>query len=74
MKEYIINVAQIEELQMTADMKELDKIFDRSKQTIVNGAAVLLVRSTVNGFAEKFDELTTLAALQEYKDGVYKYL
>lgn len=74
MKEYIINVTHIEELQTISNIKELDKIFARAKSTIVNGEPVLLVRKQANGLTEKFDELTTLDALKEYKDGVYKYL
>jgi hypothetical protein len=74
MKEYVINVTHIEELQTISNIKELDKIFARAKSTIVNGEPVLLVRKQANGLTEKFDELTTLDALKEYKDGVYKYL
>ncbi|MGN6163997.1 MAG: hypothetical protein ACTHOF_05580 [Flavisolibacter sp.] len=74
MKEYVINVTQIEELQMISNVKELDKIFERAKSTIVNGEPVLLVRRQANGATEKFDELTTLDALSEYKNSVYKYL
>lgn len=74
MKEYVINVTHIEELQTISNIKELDKIFARAKSTIVNGEPVLLVRKQTSGLTEKFDELTTLDALKEYKDGVYKYL
>jgi len=74
MKEYVINVTHIEELQTIGNINELDKIFVRAKSTIVNGESVLLVRKQANGLTEKFDELTTLDALKEYKDGVYKYL
>lgn len=74
MQEYIIEATQIEELQTINDRKELDKIFDRAKQTIVNGESVLLVRKQYNGSQEKFDELTTLDELGEYKEQVYKYL
>jgi hypothetical protein len=74
MKEYVINVTHIEELQTISNIKELDKIFARAKSTIVNGEPVLLVRKQASGLTEKFDELTTLDALKEYKDGVYKYL
>jgi len=74
MKEYVINVTHIEELQTISNINELDKIFARAKSAIVNGESVLLVRKQANGLTEKFDELTTLDALKEYKDGVYKYL
>ncbi|MGN6401261.1 MAG: hypothetical protein ACTHMD_12450 [Flavisolibacter sp.] len=74
MKEYVINVTQIEELQMISNIKELDQIFEKAKSTIVNGEPVLLVRRQANGVTQKFDELTTLDTLSEYKNSVYKYL
>lgn len=74
MEDYVINVSNIEELQTINNIKELDKIFDKAKKTIVNGAAVLLVRKQMNGPASKFDELTTLTELDDYKNRVYKYL
>jgi len=73
MQEYIIDITQIEELQTISNRNELDKIFGRAKQTIVNGEAVLMVRSK-NNSSEKFDELTTLEELNEFKTRVYKYL
>ena len=74
MKEYVINVTQIEELQMISNIKELDQIFEKAKSTNVNGEPVLLVRRQANGVTQKFDELTTLDTLSEYKNSVYKYL
>jgi hypothetical protein len=74
MQEYKIDVTQIEALQNTSNTNALDKIFTRAKSTIVNGEKVVLERREANGRTEKFDELTTLEALDEYKRSVYKYL
>ena len=74
MQEYKIDVTLIEELQNTSNTHALDKIFTRAKSTIVNGEKVLLERREANGRTEKFDELTTLEALDDYKRTVYKYL
>lgn len=74
MRDYEINVAQIEELQTIKDTDSLDQIFERAYKTVVGGAAVVLLRRNGGGKAEKFDELTTEADLNEYKKRVYKYL
>lgn len=74
MQEYIIDASHIEELQTISNRDELDKIFGRAKQTIVNGESVILVRKQLNGKQEKYDELTTLDELSDYKNRVYKYL
>ncbi len=74
MQEYTINVAQIEELQMIKNTTALDRIFRDAKETLVNGETVLLARKQRNGTLEKFDELTTLEDLKQYKKSVYKYL
>jgi hypothetical protein len=74
MQEYKIDVGNIEELQTIKNLGELDRIFDRAKQTIVNGESVLLMRRQIGGASEKFDELTTLEELADYKNKVYKYL
>lgn len=74
MQEYKIDVTQIEALQNTSNTNALDKIFTRAKSTIVNGEKVVLERREANGRTEKFDELTTLEVLDEYKRSVYKYL
>jgi DNA-binding LytR/AlgR family response regulator len=74
MQDYIINVSKIEELQNLSDTAELEKIFDRAKSTIVNGEKVVKVRKDKNGKSEKFDELTTLEDLQQYRKQVFKYL
>lgn len=69
MQEYVINVAEIEELQTIRNTGELEKIFERAKSTIVNGERVILVRRK-----EKFDELTTEEDLEKYREHVFKYL
>ncbi|MGZ3850601.1 MAG: hypothetical protein ACXVMS_01940 [Flavisolibacter sp.] len=74
MKEYVIDVALIEELQATNNVNELDLIFERAKKTIVNGVPVFLVRRLKTGTPEKFEELTTLPDLEEYKKRVFRYL
>ncbi len=74
MQDYIINVNDIEEWQTINNMIELERVFDRAKQAIVNGKSVLLTRRQHSGNIEKFDELRTLDELTDYKDRVYKYL
>ncbi len=74
MQEYIIEASHIEELQTISNRDELDKVFERAKQTIVNGESVILVRKQLNGKQEKYDELTTLDELSDYRKRVYKYL
>jgi hypothetical protein len=74
MKEYIINVAQIEEWQTIKNIDALEQTFTRAKSTIVNGENVILVRKYADGRQEKFDELTNLEDLDKYKRTVFKYL
>jgi hypothetical protein len=74
MNEYVVDVSKIEELQVLADTAELEKIFNKARSTIVNGEKLILVRKTGKGPAEKFDEISTLADLQQYKKTVFKYL
>lgn len=74
MKDYTINVTQIEELQTISNKDELENIFARAKSAIVNGAKVILVRKEASGKASKFDEMDTLETLQIYRQRVFKYL
>ena len=74
MREYVIDVAKIEELQTLNDRNELEKIFSKAQSTIVNGENVILVRKGRNGSSQKFDELSTLEDLTRYKKTVFKYL
>ena len=74
LREYSINMTEIEELQMINDSLRLEQIFDRAKSTIVQGGVVNLVRKHNNGLESKFDELSTEVDLQKFKDSVFKYL
>ena len=74
MGDYVINVTQIEDLQTTQNVDELQRIFKKAKSAIVNGEQVLLVRKYKDGRSEKFDELSTLEDLELYRKTVFKYL
>ena len=74
MREYVIDVSRIEELQNLKDTNELEKIFSRARSTIVNGEIVMLVRKDKSGTAQKFDEFSTLEDLDRYRKSVFKYL
>jgi hypothetical protein len=74
MRDYVIEVSRIEELQTLNDKDELEKIFFKAQSTIVNGEIVILVRKDKQGSAQKFDELSTLDDLDRYKKSVFKYL
>lgn len=74
MKEYVIDVSKIEELQNLNDKNELEKIFFKAQSTIVNGENVILVRKDKKGSSQKFDEFSTLEDLSRYKKTVFKYL
>jgi hypothetical protein len=74
MREYVIDVSGIEELQTLNDKNELENIFSRAKSTIVNGEKVLLVRKDKRGKNEKFDEINTEDELEQYRQRVFKYL
>jgi hypothetical protein len=74
MQELIISVGKIEELQMLNDKPALDAIFYKAKTTIVNGEKVALIRESRNGEKYRFDEISTLTDLEEYKNNVYKYV
>lgn len=74
MREYVIDVSRIEELQTLNDKDELETIFSRAKSTIVNGEKVLLVRKEKDGKRQKFDEMSTEDELEQYKQRVFRYL
>jgi hypothetical protein len=74
MREYVIDVAKIEELQTLNDTHELETIFFRAKTTIVNGEKVILVRKDKKGSSQKFDEFSILEDLDRYRKSVFKYL
>jgi len=74
MREYVIDVTKIEELQNLNDKDELGTIFYRANSTIVNGEKVILIRKNKNGGSEKFDEITTQEDLEHFRKRVFKYL
>ncbi len=74
MNEFEINVTEVEELQMTKSIADLEQIFLKSKSIIVQGETVALVRKNTDGSTYKFEELTTEADLDNYKQTVFKYL
>lgn len=74
MPEYTINVSEIEELQMIKDVTQLEQQFTRAHSTIVQGGTVILCRQNADGSTYNFDELTTEADLETYKESVFKYL
>jgi len=74
MAEYIIYVGQIEELQMLNDRQALDAIFRKAQSAVVGGEVVALVRKTSSGQEYRFEEISTLEDLNEYKKNVYKYV
>lgn len=74
MPEYLINVNEVEDLQMTSSSVELEQIFTRAKSTVIQGGTVILTRKYSDGRVENFDELTTEADLEEYRQAVFKYL
>lgn len=73
-REFMIDVANIEELQMINDTSVLDKIFAMAKSTIIQGGMVILARVSKTGVAERFDDISTEADLGIYKQTVFKYL
>ena len=74
MADFTINVTMIEELQMTGNTHELDKIFWKARVTVIGGEKILLVRKMANGTMYQFDEISTEDGLEDYKKQVYKYL
>lgn len=74
MNEFIISVNKIEELQMLNDRPALDALFFKAKTTIVNGEKVALIREGRSGEKYRFEEISTLSDLEDYKKNVYKYV
>lgn len=73
MKDFVIDVAQVEEWQILNNTHELEKMFAKAQSAIVNGAKVLFLRKA-SGKTEKFDEMDNLDDLEKYKETVLKYL
>lgn len=74
MAEYTINVSDVEDLQMVGDLVELNQMFAKAQSTVVQGGTVVLIRRTPDGSIYQFDEITTEADVQNYKETVFKYL
>ncbi|MGV3529305.1 MAG: hypothetical protein ACO1OO_10455 [Flavisolibacter sp.] len=74
MEDYKINVSKVEELQTLNDRDALDKIFERAKSAVVNGAKVLLMRKGFASSAEPFQEIDTLEDLETYRSTVFRYV
>lgn len=74
MREYVIDVFKIEELQTLNDTTELENIFLKAKSTIVNGEKVMLARKNKTGISEKFDAMSTEDELEKYRERVFRYL
>lgn len=74
MAEYTINVSEVEDLQTISNVAELSQMFARAQSTVVQGGTVILVRRTPDGSVYKFDEITTEADVENYKQMVFKYL
>ena len=74
MEDLIIRVNKIEELQNINDTNTLNELFARAKRVLVGGGSVALTRVQPSGEEYKFEELTTLPDLEEYKNNVFKYL
>lgn len=74
MAEYTINVSEVEDLQNINNVAELNQMFARAQSTVVQGGTVILVRSTPDSSVYKFDEITTEADMENYKQTVFKYL
>lgn len=74
MEDFIIDVTHIEELQTIKDLPALDLLFEKAKRHMVGGGEIGLVRSAPNGETSRFDTVSTLADLEAYRGGVYKYL
>lgn len=73
-EEYLIDVAEIEELQMIGDVELLKKIFSRGKSMVVQGGLVILSRKLRSGAVERFDKISTETDLEDYRRSVFKYL
>ncbi len=74
MNEFIINVSEVEELQTIRNITELETLMERARKTIIQGGSVILQRNNPDGSCYQFDEITTEAAMNDYKMSVFKYL
>jgi hypothetical protein len=74
MKEYDINITQVEEYQTIKNIADLEQILARAQSTIVQGGVVNLIRENPDGSSYKFEEITKEDDLRSYKESVMKYL
>jgi hypothetical protein len=74
MEDFIIPVGRVEEWQMTNDIKELDRLFQRARAVLVGGGTVALVRQQRSGESYRVGEYTDLEEFEEYRKNVFKYL
>lgn len=74
MKDYTIEMNNIEELQTIKDVRGLEKIFSSAKTAIVNGAEVVLVRKEKSGVVNKFDAIDNLEDLENFRSRTFRYL
>jgi hypothetical protein len=74
MDEYQIKVNQVEQLQMTNSVVDLQQILKRAHSTVIQGGTVVLVRDNADGSSYNVDEISTEDALKRYKDSVLQYL
>lgn len=74
MNEFTINVTELEGLQMTNGVDDLERIFNKAYKTIIQGGPVVLIRQNPDGTNYKFDEIMIDSEWKAYKEKVFKYL
>lgn len=74
MAEYTVNVNEVEDLQTISDLTGLNQILAKAQSTVVQGGTVVLVRRAPDGSVYRFDEITTEADVETYRQSVFKYL
>ena len=70
---YTISVNEVEDLQMVSDTAELQKIFTRAQNIVIQGGIVVLVRTNYNGSTHEVDKITTETDLKNYRLTIFKY-
>ena len=69
-----IDLGQIEEWQVTKNLKGLEQIFLKAKSTIVQGQTVFVNRENKDGSTYVANEISNEDDLTVYKESVLKYL
>lgn len=69
-----IDLGQIEEWQLTKNIKDIESIFLKAKSTIVQGQTVFINRKNEDGSTYVANEISDEPDLNHYKDSVLKYL